>query len=329
MGHLFIKDLAVGEKLVDFYVVRSKRSKISRTNKAFLDVDLADRTGQINGKVWDNVEALTELFQRGDVVKVKAEVTEFQSSKQFKVMNIRAADDGDVYDLADLVKTSPYNAEELMAYLLARVGEIEDNNVKRLMDAFFDDEVFREAFVTSAAARNLHHSYNGGLLEHTAKVLKTAVFASDTLYPGEVDRDLLIAGAILHDVGKIEELETKMEVGYSREGYLMGHISIGQALLQERAAKLGDFPRDLLSELVHIVIAHHGEKEWGSPVVPMTPEAMIIHMADNLDAKTQMALTSITEDLNEEEEFTQYHRTLQRHFFKSPRRAGLGEREGD
>jgi len=322
MDHKFIRDLAVGEKLTEFYLVRSKRNKTTRTNKPFLDLDLADNSGQINAKIWDRADELSALFSRGDVVKVKAKVDEYQGARQLKVTDLRPAVESDDIDMDDLVRQSPYDAKEQLAYLGARIGEVEDEDLKRLLDAFFGDDAFVDGLLSAPAARNIHHAYQGGLIEHTVKVVKVALLAADELYPGQVDRDLIVAGAILHDAGKILELDSGAEVGTTREGYLLGHITLGARMLLERAGGLDGFPEGLLVELEHILISHHGERDWGSPVVPMTPEAMIVHIADNLDAKTQIVLAAIEDDPNADEEFTQYHRTLGRHFFKSPRRKG-------
>jgi 3'-5' exoribonuclease len=318
MNHKFIKELKVGEKIEDFYLVKSKRNKTTRTNKPFLDLDLADSSGQINAKVWDNADSLSELFSRGDVVKIKGTVEEYQNNRQLKINRLRPAVEKDEFDRDELIKSSSADPEEMVSYLAGLVESIQDNDLRALMDAFFKDRMFMKGFAESAGARNIHHAFLGGLLEHTVRVTRVAVFAADELYAEDVDRDLVVAGAILHDIGKIRELSSGAEVSYTTEGYLRGHVVLGSIMLHEKADAIKDFPEQRLLELEHILISHHGEKEWGSPVLPMTPEALIVHLADNLDAKTQIALTTIDEDPNQEEEFTQYHRTLGRHFYKGP-----------
>lgn len=317
MSRQYIKDLKIGDRVEEFYLVKSKRNRTTRSNKVYLDLDLADATGMINAKVWDKAEPLSEMFARGDVVKVRGLVEEYQSKPQLKITELRPSAANE-YEWSDLIKSSPADLDALTSYLKELVSTIGRDKLRELLESFLDDAEFMEAFTRSAAARNIHHVYQGGLLEHTVKVTKIAMLAAEELYPGEVDRDLLIAGAILHDVGKISELDSSAEVGYTTQGYLLGHVVIGTEILRERAATVENFPPALLLELEHILVSHHGEKEWGSPVVPMTAEAMIIHSADNLDAKTQICLTSIAEDKNEDEEFTEYHRTLARHFYKRP-----------
>jgi len=322
MEKVFIKDLTVGEQVIGFYLVKSKRNKFTRAGKLFLDLDLVDRTGAINAKVWEGADRASLLFKRGDVVKVMARVEEYQGRRQLKIEKIRTLAEDDEFDWADVIKTTPLDVDEMTGWLRARAEELEDEYLKALVFAFLDDDDFMNAFTHSAAARNLHHVYAGGLVEHTVKVIKLVMFAADELYPGQVDRDLLFAGSLLHDAGKIKELSLGPEFNYTTEGYLRGHVIIGSQMLRERVSAIEGFPEELLLELEHILVSHHGEREWGSPVVPMTPEAMMIHCADNLDAKTQIALSSIAEDPNVDEDFTEYHRTLGRHFYKRPDRFG-------
>jgi len=313
-----IKDLKAGDKVLEFYLVKSKRNKVTRNNKPFLDLDLADKTGTINAKIWDNADSFSEMFQRGDVVKVKGVVEDYQGTRQLKVQTLQPAGEKGEFDWADLLKSTPLDRDAMRAYLSEQIASIKDDYLRALLEAFFKDESFTGPFFTSSAARNVHHAYLGGLLEHTVKVTKIAAFAAERLYPDQVDRDLLITGAILHDIGKMRELDSSAEISYTTEGYLLGHVVIGATMLRERAAAIPDFPKDILIELEHILLSHHGEREWGAPVVPMTPEAMIIHYADNMDAKTQIALAAVAEDPNQDEKFTEYHKTMGRHFYKSP-----------
>jgi 3'-5' exoribonuclease len=322
MAHKFIKELKEGDRIKEFFLVKSKRQKTTKSEKIYLDIDLVDKSGTINGKVWDRAEHFSLLFSRGEVVKVRAIVEKYQNRPQLKIAEIRAVSSEDDFKMSDFIRCSSYDAEEMLGFFRDEIEKISDQDLKALLNSFFDEEKFIEDFKKSAAARNIHHSYQGGLLEHTMKVTKTALFAADTLYPGEVNRDLLLAGAILHDIGKIHELDSDAEFSYTTEGYLMGHLMIGASWVKERAWGIDGFSEDVLLELMHIILSHHGEKEWGSPIVPMTPEAMIIHMADNLDAKTQISLEAISEDPNEEEDFTQYVRVLGRHFYKSPGQRG-------
>lgn len=326
MSRQWVNELKEGDRVIEFYLVKSKRRLNTRAGKPYLDIDLIDRTGLINAKVWDNAEKFAGLFERGDVIKVKGVVEDYKGTRQLRAMEVRAHEDKDGVDMGDLVKSSAQDLETMFSYILEAIESMEDEHLRALLAAFFDDRDFKDAFCKSAAARNVHHVYLGGLLEHTVKVVKLARFAAEEIYKDEVDPDLVVAGAILHDVGKVRELDSSAEIGYTSEGYLVGHIALGSFMLRERAATLPDFPEATLMELDHIILSHHGEKEWGSPVVPMTAEAIIVHNADNLDAKTQIALTTITEDPNLEEEFTQYHYTMRRHFYKGKERKEAREK---
>ena len=312
-----VKDLKVGDVITEYYLVKSKRVKESRTKKVFLDVDFMDRTGLINGKVWDNAEHFNSMFERGDVVKIKADVVEYQGSRQLRVQQLRKATDADRPPLTELMRSSA-DIEGQMQFLRDRIAAITDPGIKKLLLSFFDDADFVKLFSRSAAARNVHHAFIGGLVEHTVHVLKISDFSA-TLYPA-VNPDLVAAGAILHDAGKVRELDSVAEVGYTADGYMMGHISLGLLMLHQHAAAIPELAPRTLLELEHIILSHHGEREFGSPVVPMTAEAMIVNHADNLDAKTEICLASIAEDPNDAEQFTQYHRLLNRHFYKGTKK---------
>ena len=324
MTRKFINELKVGDQVNEVFIVKSKRNCLTKNQKPYLDLDLVDRSGHLNAKVWDRAEELSTLFQRGDIIRVRGRVEEFKGARQFKITDLRPGY-GDEVKMEDLLRRSSRDPDLLAADLEQAAKELKDEKLSALISAFFSDAEFMASFKQSAAARNLHHSYQGGLIEHTLNLVKAARFVCDELYAGEVDRDLVIAGAILHDIGKVRELDSKLEVGYTTEGYLLGHLALGSSLLREKAAQVPDFPAELLMALDHIILSHHGEKEWGSPVTPMTPEAMIVHLLDNLDAKTRIILSAIHDDQNPEEEFTSYHRTLMRHFYKGGRDKPEGE----
>lgn len=313
----FIKELKAGDKVMDFFLVKSKRVKNTKTGKPYLDLDLVDRSGTINAKVWEQAEKFGEMFERGDVIKVEGVVEEFQGQRQLRLTRLRPVAQNE-YSWEDLKKVSRHDQEAMLGFLGEVIQSFSNEHLKALLLSFFEDAEFVAAFQKSAAARNMHHAYEAGLLEHTCKVVKLCRYAAEEIYPGEVDRDLVLAGAILHDVGKVVELNSQAEIGYTTEGYLIGHVSLGSGMMRQRAAGIPDFPRDLLLQLDHILLSHHGEREFGSPVTPMTAEAMIVNNADNLDAKTQVALSAIADDPNLEEDFTQYHKTLARHFYKGP-----------
>ncbi len=313
--HVNIKDMTLGQNLDGFYLVKSKRSAKTKSGKIYLDIDLQDRTGIINSKVWDNAEACDELFKRGDVVKIRADVEEFRGRLQLRMKKLRALDDSDEVSLDELIPSTEKNPDAMLDYLLERIAEMKNPHLKALLELFFQNEEFLARFKKSAAARNLHHAFRGGLLEHVHSMTRIAVFLSEEIYP-DLNHDLILAGTLLHDLGKMDELDSEMDVSYTHKGYLLGHIYLSARMMDEKAKEIPDFPEELRLHLLHIILSHHGEHEWGSPVLPATPEAMLIHHIDNLDAKVNMVKDAIASDRNIDETFTQYHSALQRHLYK-------------
>ena len=326
MARHAIKDLTLGQNFTEFYLVKSKKKSTTRNDKLYLDLELQDKTGIIKAKVWDEAEKVDQECARGDVVKIQAEVEQYRDVLQLKIKRLRRAGPEET-DLAELLPASDKDASALLQDLRALIATIKNPHLQNLLELFFADQKFVAKLSVSAAARNVHHSFRGGLLEHVHAMTRIAAFLVETIYPG-LDRDLVIAGAILHDAGKIDELNSEREISYTREGFLQGHIHLGLMMIHEKALTLPEFPPELLLHLEHIVLSHHGEREWGSPVLPATPEAMLIHHVDNLDAKTTMVLEAIRGDKNLDEEFTEYHRTLERHFYKVRPAAAKDEGEG-
>jgi len=326
MGRHNIKDLTLGQSLRELYLVKSKRKSTTKQGKTYLDLELQDKTGIIKAKVWDDADRADEECRRGDVIKVEAVVEEFNRALQLKVKRLRRAEPEEA-DLAELLPATDKDPGAMLQGLRERIAAVQNPHLHQLLDLFFADHDFVEKLSVSAAARNLHHGFRGGLLEHIYAMVRIADWLVENIYPA-LDRDLVLAGTILHDVGKITELNSDLEISYTREGFLQGHISLGLIMIHDQARTLPDFPPELLLHLEHIVLSHHGEHEWGSPVLPATPEAMLIHHVDNLDAKTTMVLEAIKSDKNLDEEFTEYHRALERHFYKVRPAAVEGTDEG-
>jgi 3'-5' exoribonuclease len=324
--HVNIKDMTLGQSLDGFYLVKSKRSAKTKADKTYLNIDLQDRTGIINAKVWEDAEACDELFQRGDVIKIRADVDEFRGRLQLKLKKLRAVDNSDAEDfsLDDLIPSTEKNPDAMLEYLIERIAEMKNPHLKALLELFFQDEEFLARLKKSAAARNIHHAFRGGLLEHVHSMTRIAMFLSEQIYP-DLDQDLILAGTLLHDLGKMDELDSEMEVSYTDEGYLLGHIYLSARMMEEKVKDIPDFPEELRLHLLHIILSHHGEHEWGSPVLPATPEAMLIHHIDNLDAKVNMVKEAIASDRNLDETFTEYHSALQRHLYKGRPKGPSGQ----
>jgi 3'-5' exoribonuclease len=205
--------------------------------------------------------------------------------------------------------------EVMYSEVLKMIEEIKNPHLKELLYFFFDDEGCAEKIKHAPAARNIHQAYVGGLLEHIWHMAKSGRALLREVYP-QLDSDLVVAGILIHDLGKLSELEFAPAISYTKLGYLEGHIFLGLKMLDEKIRRLPDFPDELRLQLEHIILSHHGEKEWGSPVLPATPEAMLIHQIDNLDAKLSIVQEAIASDMNEAEDFTNYHQVLERHLYK-------------
>ena len=314
MKKLFIDEIEAGDQVIDFFLVRSKNLLSTRTGKPYLDLELQDKKGFVTAKMWDGVDKVEDLFERGDIVKIKASAQEYRGQLQIKIDDIRLPAPQENMDLQDFLPSTSGDVEAMHREIIELIESIDNEYLIELLTAFWEEEDFRSNFVRSPGARGIHHAYLGGLLEHTLNVTRLADKCAG-IYP-ELDRDLLVAMAILHDVGKMVELDAGAEIVFTREGMLMGHISIGLEMISEKIKTIIGFPEELALKCKHILLSHHGELEFGSPVVPKIPEAMVLHYIDNLDAKAKIFFQAIEDDRNTAEEFTSYHRVMGRNIYK-------------
>lgn len=283
MERLFVCDLRVGATITQHFLVKGKYQRQKKTGEPFLAFLLADRTGEITGNLWEGLEEAERTIQPGDFVRVRAFVTSYQGSPQLNIQGMQRLKPEEV-ETEEFLASTCKDVEEMMGYLRRTAGSLKDPNLRALLKSFLEDEAFVTAFKRSPAAKGLHHVFLGGLLEHTSSVVRICE-AILTQYEG-IHRDLLLAGAILHDVGKIEELGFEKGVlDYTDRGRLLGHIVIGSEMVRERIRSLANFPPPLELELLHILISHHGEHAWGSPKRPKTIEALLVHYVEDLDAK--------------------------------------------
>lgn len=250
----------------------------------YLALVLADKTGTMEARMWEEfADALTNCNE-GCYVKVQGQISKYQGKFQITLEKMRNAAASEV-DAADYVPSTKFDVAEMWAELRGCVSDFENQDLKRLVFAFLDDQEIGPAFQAAPAAKKLHHAWLGGLLEHVLTLVRVCR-ATAAFYP-EVDVDLLVAGAILHDIGKVKELSWKNSFGYTIEGQLIGHISIAQGLLREKVSALPDFPDRLRVLVEHMILSHHGRYEFGSPKLPMTPEAVLLSALDDLEAKMQ------------------------------------------
>jgi len=311
---LFVKDIKPEEPVVEFFLVRSKNRLTTRSGKPYLDLELQDKTGVIAAKMWDGVERVDSLFSRGDIIKIKGFSHLYRDQLQLKIDDLRLPASGEEVPLEVFMPRTPRDVEEMVEKLIELIESVSEPYLAALLREFWEDDDFRSDFVRAPGARNIHHAYLGGLLEHTINVAMLADKCAG-LYP-EMNRDLLVTMAILHDIGKMKELKAGSEIFYTREGMLVGHINLGLEMLDEKIARIPDFPEELAVRCKHIILSHHGELEFGSPIVPKTPEAMVLHYLDNLDAKANIFINAISSDRNESEEFTSFHQVMRRNIYK-------------
>ncbi len=280
----YLKELHEGENLSGVYFCKSKVVAKTKTDKTYYSLTLQDKTGTIDAKVW-NLSSGIDHFEAMEYICVDAQVTSFNNQLQLNVSRIRRAREGE-YDVSEYMPCSPYNTEEMYDALLKLIADTKDAHLHQLLSEFFvEDAAFIKAFKTHSAAKSVHHGFIGGLLHHSLFVAKTCEFMAKQ-YP-ILNRDLLVTAAILHDVGKLKEISDFPENDYTDEGQLLGHIVIGAMWVGERCDRIQGFPKTLRDELLHCILAHHGEFEYGSPKKPAIIEALALSFADNLDAKLE------------------------------------------
>jgi 3'-5' exoribonuclease len=288
MKDIYIADLMgfdEGKPFDSFFLVLAKQQRTTKQNKPYLSLTLGDKTGPIEGRVWELGDPrIAREFDRGDIVKVRGSVSRYDDRAQVKVDQLRKALDGEA-DKMDMLPATTRDVGELWAILEASVAGITNPDLKRLLTALLTDAPVAQAFREAPAARGLHHAWLGGLLEHVVSLLGLADRVA--AHYAMLNRDLLITGVILHDIGKIRELSWETGFDYTVEGVLLGHIQMGVELVEKTIAGLPGFPDRLRTLVVHMILSHHGKLEFGSPKLPMIPEALVLNFVDDLDAKMQ------------------------------------------
>ncbi len=312
----FVDGLVPNEIVTAQFLVLSKEIRQKKTGEPYLSLHLADRTGEIEGKMWDNVVEVMHAFERDHFVKVKGLPQLYNNRSQFVIHRLRRLEDSEV-DLADYFPCSERNPDEMFAELQGIIARIGNTHLRSLLTLIFEDDELARLYKVAPAAKSIHHACRGGLLEH---VLSLCALGKMTAahYP-EVDPDLLVAGAILHDIGKVEELSYARSFGYSAEGQLLGHIVLGLRFVSGKFAQLPGFPHKLRTLLEHMIVSHHGELEFGSPKVPLFAEALLLHHLDNLDSKMNAMRSVLRRDPHSDGEFTGWVASLERVLLRKDR----------
>jgi 3'-5' exoribonuclease len=314
----YVNELKPSQVRIDTsFLVRSKEIRTKKTGEPYLSLQLGDRTGQVDAKMWDNVtDKVVDSFDRDDFVKVKAVVQIFQNRPQLTIHTVQRIDDSKI-DFTDYFPSSRRDPEEMWAELRSTVAAIRNPHLKELVEALLDDPDVARRMRRAPAAKQIHHAYLGGLLEHVLSLCTLARTVA-AHYPN-IDCDLLLAGVVLHDIGKIYELNYERGFSYSDDGQLLGHMAIALRMVADKLRGLPDFPPSLRTLLEHMILSHHGQLEFGSPKLPQFPEALLLHYLDDLDSKMECMRALIENDRQVEGCFTTWNTALERSALKKDR----------
>jgi 3'-5' exoribonuclease len=311
MKDFYVRDAAQFENktITTFFVVAAKQVKPRKSGEPFIALTLADRSGHLDAKAWDNVADIIDTFEQDDFVKVKGLINKYNQRFQLTVHKLRKCEESEV-DFADYLPKTSKDIEELWRILGEYVAGFKNPYLKKLLDVFMSDTQLAQAYKTAPAAKTLHHAYIGGLLDHVVSLFKSCELVSQN-YP-QIDRDLLMTGAFLHDIGKIYELAYARSFTYTTKGQLLGHMIIELEMLQEKLQQVPGFPPELKTLIEHLIISHHGEYEFGSPKLPMFPEALMLHYLDDLDSKMESMRAHFEREQDSDSPWTSYNASLAR-----------------
>ena len=303
----YLKDYREGQKLVGTYLCKTKQVLKTKAGKTYYSLTLQDKTAIVDAKIWELNNGIAS-FEAMDYIFCECLVTSFQGNIQMNISRLRKSEEGE-YDPADYIPTTNRDVKQMMGEVLAYVESVKNPYLSKLLKMFFiEDTAFVKEFKRHSAAKSVHHSFMGGLLEHTLSVTNMCNYFANA-YP-KLHRDLLITAALFHDMGKIDEISSFPRNDYTDEGQLAGHIFIGAHKLMDAISTINGFPKRLANELIHCILAHHGKLEFGSPKVPSLLEAMALHLADNADAKLQ-TLTEVFEQAGDNMEWLGYNRMFE------------------
>ncbi|MBW2063985.1 MAG: HD domain-containing protein [Deltaproteobacteria bacterium] len=310
-SHVWIKDIKEEDQVEGLYLVKAKRSSLTRKGDAYLSLILADKTGEMEARVWERAREFSTLFKEGQVVHIQGYAGSYRDQVQITIASLSVPEERVSPDF--FLETSKRDPAEMLKDMRETLRPIRQPALRTLVDRFLSDKEFMSRFKEAPAAKNFHHSYLGGLLEHTLSVCKMCSSVADHYV--ELDRDLLLAGGFLHDIGKVREMRYEYHIDYTDEGRLLGHIILGVIMLDQKLEGLKSFPGDMKLRLKHMIISHHGQFEFGSPKRPKFLEAYALHLVDDLDAKMN-GLGRFMERDQKEGAWTEFNRLFERYFLK-------------
>ncbi len=312
-----IKELKAGQKLSTFYILRKMDLKFRKDGVPYLMLEFSDATGRIPAVLWDNAQSVYDELDVGEPVKLQGNVTEYRSNRQINIEKIRIAIPDDQINMSDFLPRGNFDPDTLMADLDKVIESIKDAHLRQLLERYLKNDIIRDKYKKAPGGKLWHHAYLGGLVEHTLAVLGICE-AACKLHP-KTNRDLVITGAVLHDIGKLEEYGFDQGfIDFTDEGRLWGHISIGAQMVRktiEEMEKESGFPLELKRQLIHLILSHQGELDHGSPVVPMMPEAMILYYADEMDSKVNALERIIEQESGEGQKWSKYVNLIERFIY--------------
>lgn len=313
MEKIYINQIKERDRVESIFLVRDKITAMAKNGKPYMTLKLMDRTGEVEGRIWDQVDRFSSMFEKNDFILINGKASVYMGKMQLIVQDLKKVNEELVY-LSDFLPVSKRSSVEMRNELDGILNSLTDTHIESLLRAFFDDPDFFSLYSRAPAAKAMHHVFLGGLLEHSLAVV---ALASDVAsrYP-QVNRDLLICGALLHDVGKVKELSYQRSFDYTDEGKLLGHIVIGVQMVEDQIRELADFPPELSMLIKHLLLSHHGQYDYGSPKRPKFLEAVILNFIDDLDSKINGVQTHIDKEPDREENWTNYHRLYDRYFYK-------------
>ncbi|MGA2422445.1 MAG: OB-fold nucleic acid binding domain-containing protein [Terriglobales bacterium] len=311
MKEFFISECSQQENKVitSSFVVASKQVKAKKNGEPYLALVLADRSGQIEAKMWDNVDEFIDVFEQDDFLKIKGLINKYKNRFQLTIHKLRRMEESEI-DFTDYLPKTTKDIGELWRQLTEFVAGFQNPHLKSLVELFMADAEIAERYRNAPAAKTLHHAYIGGLLDHVVSLFRSCDLICQN-YP-QVNRDLLLTGAFLHDIGKIQELTYNRAFSYTTRGQLLGHMIIELEMLQAKVANLPDFPAELKTLLEHLIISHHGQYDFGSPKLPMFPEALMLHYLDDLDSKMEAMRAHFEREAELDGPWTSYNASLGR-----------------
>jgi 3'-5' exoribonuclease len=308
----YINEIKENDHVDSFFLVKEKTSGLTKTGNAYLKLKLIDRSGEMEARVWTSAEAFAEAFEKDDFVHLKGKAVSFQDHLQISIIHIETVGEDSIL-LSDFFPMAERNIDEMLQCLIEISRQVKNQPLSQLLRLFWEDEDFLERFKMAPASKSLHHTYLGGLLEHTLS--STQLVLKNVSHYNGLDVDLLITGTILHDIGKIDELSYSRSFDYSDEGRLLGHIIIGIERVEDKIRQIPDFPKDLSTLLKHLLLSHHGQYQWGSPKKPMTLEAVMLHYIDDMDAKINGIQQFLKSQVPEGSRWSAYHRMFEQFFY--------------